>query len=334
MTDTPKSAEAKRLATLKEYDVLDTPPEEAFDRITRLAQSALRMPISLISLVDENRQWFKSRRGLDIPETSREVSFCAHAIQRDPPFLVPNALLDERFCNNPLVVGEPHIRFYAGVPLKMKDGSNIGTLCVIDTKPAELTETELSILGDLARLVVDELELRQLATTDSLTGALTRRSFEKDLDAELERAKRYKHNAALILLDVDHLAGVNETFGHGAGDAVLRKVAAISKQALRTVDVFGRIDGDKFAILLPETGKDGALNVVERLHQEIKSAPAAQGNSLIATTASFGVTVIAETDRTGHGMMKRAGDALRQAKSAGVAKIIFKDADDNLSEVA
>lgn len=334
MTDIPNSHEAKRLATLQEYDILDSGPEEAFDRITRLAQSALRMPIVLVSLVDENRQWFKSRQGLDIPETSREVSFCSHTIQQDPPFVVANALLDDRFADNPLVTGPPHIRFYAGVPLKMKNGANIGTLCAIDTKPCQLTETEMSILSDLAQLVVDELELRQLATTDSLTGALTRRSFEGEVDSELDRSKRYNHNAALILFDLDRLAGVNDSFGHAAGDAVLRKVAGICKAALRTVDVFGRIDGDKFAILLPETGREGALNVVERLRQEIKAGPASMGNSIITITASFGVTVMAEVDRTGHGMMRRASDALREAKAGGSNRILFKDADDSLSEVA
>ncbi len=334
MNDTPNPNEAKRLATLQEYDILDTAPEEAFDRITRLAQSALRMPIVLVSLVDENRQWFKSRQGLDIPETSREVSFCAHAIQQDPPFVIPNALLDDRFAENPLVVGPPHIRFYAGVPLKMKDGANIGTLCAIDTKPCQLTDTEMSILSDLAQLVVDELELRQLATSDTLTGALTRRSFEAEVDSELDRSKRYNHNAALILLDLDNLDGVNESFGHAAGDAVLRKVTGLTKAALRTVDAFGRIDGDKFAILLPETGRDGALNVVERLRREIKTAPASVGNSIITITASFGITVMAETDRTGHGMMRRAGDALREAKAGGANRAVFKDADESLSEVA
>ncbi|NNF78412.1 MAG: sensor domain-containing diguanylate cyclase [Rhizobiales bacterium] len=334
MIDTVSSNEAKRLATLREYDILDTGREEAFDRITRLAQSALRMPIVLVSLVDENRQWFKSRVGLEPQETKREVSFCSHAIQQDQPFIIPNALLDDRFSDNPLVTGPPHIRFYAGVPLKMKDGSNIGTLCAIDTKPCVLTDTELNILSDLAQLVVDELELRQLATTDSLTGALTRRSFEQELDNELDRSKRYNHSASLILLDLDHLKGVNDSFGHGAGDAVLRNAASLSKAALRTVDVFGRIESDQFAILLPETGREGALNVVERLRHEIKTVPTPMGNSIITITASFGVTVAAETDRTGHGMLRRAGDALREAQEGGTNRILFKDADDSLSEVA
>ena len=332
--DIVSSAEATRLATLREYDILDTPSEEAFDRITRLAQSALKVPIVLVSFVDENRQWFKSRLGLEPQETSREVSFCSHAIQQDPPFIIPNALLDDRFADNPLVKGPPHIRFYAGVPLKMKNGANLGTLCAIDTKPCVLTDTELSILSDLAQLVVDELELRQLATTDTLTGALTRRSFEQEMDNELDRSKRYNHSVSLILLDLDQLKGINDSFGHAAGDAVLRKVADVCKAALRTVDVFGRIDGDQFAILLPETGRTGALNVVERLRHEIKTMPTSMGNSLITASASFGVTVAAETDRTGHGMLRRAGDALRGAQEGGTNKILFKDADESLSEVA
>ncbi len=334
MTDSGKVSESQRLTTLREYDVLDTPPEEAFNRITRLAQSALRMPIVLVSLIDENRQWFKSRVGLDVEQTPRSDSFCTHAIQQDTPFIIPNALLDERFADNPLVVGPPHVRFYAGVPLKMKDGSNIGTLCAIDTKPCQLTDTELNILTDLAQLVVDELELRQLATSDSLTGALTRRSFEKELDIELERSRRYNHKASLILYDLDHLSDVNANFGHAAGDAVLRNAAQLTKAALRTVDVFGRIDGNTFAILLPETPRDGARYVVERLRHEIKTVPTTVGNSIITITASFGFTVNAEVDRTGHGMLRRATDALKEAKSGASNRILFKDADEGLSEVA
>ncbi len=326
--------ERKRLATLREYEVLDTPPEEAFDRITRLATSALRMPIALVSLVDEKRQWFKSKVGLEPRETPREVSFCAHAIRQDAPFIVPNALLDDRFADNPLVTGEPHIRFYAGVPLKMKNGCNVGTLCVIDTKPCQLTEMEMSILTDLAQLVVDELELRQLATTDTLTGALTRRKFDDDMDIELQRAKRYNHTTSLILLDLDQLGEVNKNFGHAAGDAVLRKAADLCRGALRNVDLLGRVDGDQFAILLPETGREGAINVVERLCQEIKTSPTSIGNSLITVSACFGMTVAAETDRTGHSMLRRAEHALREAQGAGTSKILFKDAVQGLSEVA
>jgi PAS domain S-box-containing protein len=153
--------EQQRLATLNSYAILDSPPEAAFDRITRMAARIFNVPIALISLVDTNRQWFKSCYGLDAQETSRDVAFCAHAILGNEVLVIPDATLDPRFANNPLVTGEPHIRFYAGAPLHTREGFNVGTLCIIDTKPRAFTPEEREILADLSALVVDEMQLRQ-----------------------------------------------------------------------------------------------------------------------------------------------------------------------------
>ncbi len=151
--------EASRLATLRGLNILDTSPEERFDRLTRLAQHLLDVPIALVSLVDANRQWFKSCQGLDASETPRSISFCGHAILDDQLFVIPDALLDPRFADNPLVTSAPHIRFYAGQPLKAINGSRVGTLCVIDRKPHQLTQAERDSLRDLALLVENELNL-------------------------------------------------------------------------------------------------------------------------------------------------------------------------------
>ena len=152
--------ETARLASLRRYAILDTAPEVAFDRINRIAAEVLHVPVSLVTLVDEDRQWFKAAYGFNLPETSRDVSFCAHAILSDEVMVVEDALADARFAKNPLVTGGPRIRFYAGAPIKSSDGFNIGTLCAIDTKPRTLTKSEAAILRDLAELVRDELELR------------------------------------------------------------------------------------------------------------------------------------------------------------------------------
>lgn len=156
------TTEAERLQALYRYDILDTLIEEPYERLTRLAAEIFHTPIVLITLVDQNRQWFKSCYGLNLRETSREVSFCAHALLSDKVMVVPDATLDERFVENLLVTGEPKIRFYAGAPLKTPEGHNLGTICVIDTRPRSLlSEAETRNLADLAALVVDELELRQ-----------------------------------------------------------------------------------------------------------------------------------------------------------------------------
>ena len=150
--------EEQRLASLRALKVLDTPLEDRFDRITRLAAALFNVPVALVSLVDENRQWFKSRHGLEVPETSRDSSFCAHVVCDREPMIVPDTFQDPRFADNPLVLHEPRIRFYAGAPLILEDGSCVGSLCLIDTRPRLVAETDLARLHDLTDLAVQELE--------------------------------------------------------------------------------------------------------------------------------------------------------------------------------
>ena len=154
--------EEDRLNLLHALNILDTPSEEAFDRMTRLVALILDVPIALVSLVDTDRQWFKSRIGIDENETPREVAFCAHAIAQTTPLIVTDTKQDSRFMSNALVTGNPNIRFYAGVPLRSIGGLAIGTLCAIDSKPRQLSPDEISILVDLAALVSKEMQMREV----------------------------------------------------------------------------------------------------------------------------------------------------------------------------
>lgn len=147
----------ERLAALRAMLILDTPPEERLDKVAQFAAHEFDVPIALISLIDENRQWFKARVGLDVCETGRDVSFCAHAILQPDIFVLPDSRADERFADNPLVTGPPHVIFYAGAPLAMPSGYTIGTLCLIDHEPRQLDATELAILSSLRDLLVEEL---------------------------------------------------------------------------------------------------------------------------------------------------------------------------------
>lgn len=157
--------EPARLRALRDYNLLDTPPEEVYDDITQLASEICRTPISLISLVDEDRQWFKSKQRLDADETSRAHSFCAHAIlEPDAIFIVPDARIDERFLDNPLTTAYPNAVFYAGVPLINPEGYPLGSLCVIDNRPRTLTDNQLLSLRALAKLVAAHFELRKTKT--------------------------------------------------------------------------------------------------------------------------------------------------------------------------
>jgi GAF domain-containing protein len=201
MTVPAKNNEAKRLKVLWQYDVLDTVPEEVFDDLTELAARICEAPIALISLVDEDRQWFKSKVGLTINETSRDISFCAHAMKQQELFIIPDATKDLRFANNPLVTSDPKIRFYAGAPLITPDGHALGTLCVIDKVPRQLRPDQQQALRVLARHVMTQLELRRHAkelaevhkarntTKDELEAA---QAENLKLKRELEKLKKGK----------------------------------------------------------------------------------------------------------------------------------------------
>lgn len=157
--------EAERIKALKKYDILDTPPDGSFDQVTKLAAKLLNMPIALVSLVDTDRIWFKSRYGLDVLQINRDPGLCASAILSDEIYLAEDTIIDPRTLANPLVAGEFGLRFYAALPLKVREGYNLGTLCVLDKNPRCFTEEQKEILESLAKIVIDQLELRLAART-------------------------------------------------------------------------------------------------------------------------------------------------------------------------
>ena len=309
--------EDDRLASLDSYDVLDTPCEEAYDRITRLTRRIFGVSMSTISLLDGHRQWFKSRQGLSPCETPRGPAICNVAIRGAEPLVIPDTLADERFKDNPYVVGEPHIRFYAGAPLRTPEGQTIGTLCAMDTVPRDFDRTQVEVLTDLASMVMSELELRKLASTDGLTGAMSRRAFREEAARAIALAVRHGHDLAGVVLDLDHFKAVNDTHGHPAGDRVLAQTVATCRACLRGSDLLGRIGGEEFAILLPHTSRDAALEVAEKIRTAIAQQAIVGASGPIHTTASFGIALFDPSITGIDGLIERADTALYAAKAAG-----------------
>jgi diguanylate cyclase (GGDEF)-like protein len=257
--------EAVRIQALHGLNVLDSAPEERFDRLTRLAKRLFNVPIALVTLVDKDRQWFKSCVGLDVNETPRDVSFCGHAILQDELLLVPDAKQDKRFHDNPLVTGEPNIRFYAGYPLTVPNGNKMGTLCLIDTKPRELDDEERGLLRDLAGMAEQELMAVQMANMDELTLLSNRRGFKALAQYALEACKHRDKPATLLFFDLNDFKHINDHYGHAEGDSALKTFADVLRIAFRESDVVGRLGGDEFVALLTGSSHVETTAIMARL---------------------------------------------------------------------
>ena len=273
--DIPPDEDA-RLAELRSLNVLDTIAEERFDRLTRMARRLFGVDVALVSLVDESRQWFKSCAGMELSETPRDISFCGHAILGDGAFVIPDALQDERFCDNPMVAGPPHVRFYAGCPLRGPGGRKLGTLCIIDSKPRAFSDEDVEMLVDLALMVEREFSAIEWATVDELTGLSNRRGFMMLAQHSLQLCMRQNIPAALVFIDLDHLKQVNDQLGHAEGDWVLVTFAQHLMKAFRSSDVVARLGGDEFLVLLTNHSKAAAESAMARLQQALDATNEAE----------------------------------------------------------
>ncbi|WP_372859086.1 diguanylate cyclase domain-containing protein [Pseudoalteromonas sp.] len=261
--------EAERLHALRTLQILDTSHEERFDRVTRMAKRMFGVSISLVSLVDEDRQWFKSKQGLDATETPREISFCGHAINEEKLFIIPNALEDERFSDNPLVINAPNIRFYAGYQLKVRESINIGTLCLIDPSPRELDEEDQQLLKDLGAMIEQEIKSIEMATLDELTLISNRRGFLTLVDYSLKKSRRDNTSSSFVLFDLNKFKQINDEYGHHEGDFVLKVFAQSLLTSFRECDVIGRLGGDEFIVMLTGVDNETIQSILQRLEQEI-----------------------------------------------------------------
>lgn len=331
--------ESCRLQALEEMAVLDTPAEHYLDTLVQLTQDLSRVQTVLISLIDQDRQWFKARVGLDASETRRDISFCGHAILSTDPLVVPDARQDERFADNPLVLGPPFIRFYAGQPLHAANGQPIGTLCMLDPQPRTLRESEMAHFQQLATLAEGYLQLRALlqrnqalrqavdreqrrALLDSLTQLWNRSALALLHPREAAMAQERQQRLGVIYADLDHFKSINDRFGHDTGDAVLCESARRLRAALRPDDLLVRQGGEEFVALLRVQDAAELQRIAERMRVAIGGKPFALDSGPLPVTLSLGCT-LARPQETLDAGLKRADGALYRAKHGGRDRVEF-----------
>lgn len=309
-------SEEERIKSLRSYQILDTLPDPSFDDIAWMAARFCDASMSMISLVDVERCWFKAKVGTDAEALPRAGSFCDAAIQRLELLMVPDANLDPRFRSNPLVPDS--VGFYAGAPLLMPDGYIIGTLCVLDKRPRELAGDQKQALMALARQVVSLLTYRQQGVRDELTGLFNRRYLIDAMQRELHRADRRNEPVSVLVLDVDHFKHFNDNFGHGAGDMILRYLGELLRDHTRGADIVARYGGEEFVVMLPATQGAEAGVCAENLRMMAsRMSIAYEGRVLPQLTVSIGVASYPVDGRDINTLINAADGALYRAKRGG-----------------
>ena len=339
--------ETARLKILSEFNILDSGSEEAYDRITILAAKICATPFAAISFIDRNREWLKSKFGINFNEIPRGIALSAYTILNSDPLIIDDTTADKRFSSSPLVTNEPKVRFYGGVPIVEKAGFALGTLYVMDRQPRTLDRFQLETLCSLGLQVTDLLELRRrltsleqytsecqqygrqleetnaklelLTITDELTGLGNRRGLEEHLQHEVNRSSRYRRPLSLLLVDIDRFKKYNDTFGHPAGDELLKIVAFLANQKTRASDLVARHGGDEFAVILPNTGKEAAKKLAERIRKAVEEVSSLH----CSVTISIGICSLNSRNITMSKLVAEADQALYQAKKAGRNRVFY-----------
>lgn len=335
----PRSVGARsvRRAAIDHYDILESEREVAFDNIAMLAARFCNTEAAAISFLDDDRQWFKATWGFSLQETPIAVSFCAHVIETEAVFVVRDARRDPRFCDNPLVTGEPHIGFYAGTRIVAADGTPIASLCVIDPAPrlTGLTSDEQETLRALAMQVRSLLELRRcvierqeqlamqsalsqqllyVAEHDELTGLPMRALFHKRLESAMQNARRDGTRVALMLVDVDHFKQINDSLGHDVGDALLCSFARRLPSVLRASDTVARLGGDEFGVVLPGIQREEEIAANMRSLCARLQEPIRHEGRMVECRASIGLAIYPDHAMTAAELTKCSDLALATAK--------------------
>ena len=321
--------EERRLTALAAQYIMDTEPDFRFDSLVELAADMFGVPIALVSLVDKTRQWFKAEHGLGVRESCRNTAFCAHAILTPGEVMVvEDATADPRFANNPLVLGDPGIRFYAGAPVLAETGEALGTICIIDRVPRVLDSVARKRLSRLAGSVSAMIQLHrstvslQLAAThDMLTGLGNRALLDLRL-AEAVAGSVEGRPCALLLADLDGFKAINDRLGHQAGDMLLREVGHRLGNIVRGTDLAARFGGDEFAVVMPGLTDPAMAEKIARRIMDEMEAPVLVGGHNIMPRLSIGIAHCPLDALDARGLMYAADQAMYEAKRQGRSRIV------------
>lgn len=340
MSDTTLSKTIASTATLKianihTLDLFYTPIEERFERLTRIARRALRAPVAAISLLNDNKQWFKSAAGWGVSEIPRAEAICRLTVEENQLLTIADTLQDPRVATLQIVTQAPRFRAYAGHPLVDEHGVPIGTFCVFDLQPREFSPADCQLITDLAalaqrELLTDQLSNAQAALTsklsiarrealmDPLTHLWNRRGASVLLKAAFRKADESRSPLTVALLDLDNFKRINDNFGHQSGDEVLRKIASRLLNVVRDEDNICRIGGDEFLLLMTNTDANVASKVAERIRRAITDTPIPTRDGSMPISVSVGFTVRQPNDAVpADALIERADQALMQSKAAG-----------------
>ncbi len=335
LSRTVASTATLKIASLHSLDPFYTPLEERFERITRLARRALGVPIVAITVVEGDRQWFKSVAGLQVSELPLDKSLCTEVLKDGRTVVVADTLKDLYLAENPLVVGKPKIRFYAGAPLKNYEKQTVGTLCAMDTKVRKPDANFATVLADLADMAQRELfsielnnaqaalvsklgRARRQAMFDPLTRLWNRRGGTELLDAALKDALQHDHTLGICLADIDNFKQINDQFGHQVGDQVLRSMAGRIVASVRPQDIVCRYGGEEFLVIVHDVDEQGCVAVAERICNGMRKLSMQTAGESLPATVSVGVAVRARGETiTAEQLVDRADKALYESKRAG-----------------
>jgi diguanylate cyclase (GGDEF)-like protein len=335
LSKTIASTATLKIANIHSQDLFYTPLEERFERITRIARRALHMPVAAITLLNDEKQWFKSAAGWAISELAREQSPCRITADENRVIAIADLAADARTQSLSIVTSAPRFRAYAGHPLVNEHGAVCGTFCMFDLKPREFTPADHQTLTDLALMAQRELlsdrlsdahaqltaklgTARREALMDPLTHLWNRRGASVLLKSSLENADENGTPLTLALLDLDHFKRINDRYGHQSGDEVLRKIASRLLSAVRGEDCVCRFGGDEFLVLMIDTDAKVAARITERIRQAITETAVPTRDGAMPISMSIGYTVRQPRDRTSvEALLERADQALLQSKAAG-----------------